>query len=360
MVVENANAGVDGSTGYTFQKCCAIHLLLENHESLKDRDYFLFIEHYDDFLFAFCDPSGHLIEVEAYQAKKGAEDWSTDKELADIVRKLTIVGNNLINDPIPKLENYIHNLHFITNRSINLTCGNRGKGALKVKVYASNTSKKYCDLALQIQNNLCSKFEQDVQIYINELDNITFKYLDLPARISSIKDQLVGSARRVLHTQVNDHVAVVDTLLQLLLEKETTYNNAGNVCISDPSKRLEKKEIDGTFNMLIANSKAFDFWRNNANSLSKGLRISVSLRKNAKELLDNCFDYFKDIQQVEYKNIYNFVESTTKFDDISYLHEECIQSIYEHFLVKKSSKLEKHMIAFAVIAAYVETRNIND
>jgi pantothenate kinase len=112
--------------------------------------------------------------------------------------------------------------------------------------------------------------------------------------------------------------------------------------------------------MLIANSKAFDFWRNNANSLSKGLRISVSLRKNAKELLDNCFDYFKDIQQVEYKNIYNFVESTTKFDDISYSHEECIQSIYEHFLVKKSSKLEKHMIAFAVIAAYVETRNIND
>lgn len=66
-----ANSGVVALSGYEFQRNCALFLLLDNYDSFKDKDYFLCIEHYDDFLFCYRTADSTQVEkIEAYQAKK--------------------------------------------------------------------------------------------------------------------------------------------------------------------------------------------------------------------------------------------------------------------------------------------------
>ncbi|WP_214657735.1 hypothetical protein, partial [Vibrio anguillarum] len=48
-----ANCGVVALSGYEFQRNCALYLLLDGYEHFREEDYFLCIEHYDDFLFCF-------------------------------------------------------------------------------------------------------------------------------------------------------------------------------------------------------------------------------------------------------------------------------------------------------------------
>ncbi|MFQ2237077.1 hypothetical protein ACK32R_15460, partial [Aeromonas dhakensis] len=78
----------------------------------------------------------------------------------------------------------------------------------------------------------------------------------------------------------------------------------------------------------------------------------------AKELLENCFDYFKDIQQIEYRKIYKFVEARTDVDELHVSEADCIVDLYHRYQKEFQPRLESHMVSFAVIAAYVETRGM--
>lgn len=47
------NAGVTAQTGFELQRNCALLLILDDYTSYKDKNFFVCIEHQDDFLFAF-------------------------------------------------------------------------------------------------------------------------------------------------------------------------------------------------------------------------------------------------------------------------------------------------------------------
>src|SRR5687767_15032029 len=113
------NAGVHAITGFDFQKHCALYLLLENYNSIKDKTYFIYLEHYDDILFCYLE-NNKVVTINAYQAKKSSSVWGISQELVDIIKKITENGVRLVNDTIDKASTYSHRLHFATNHSIKL------------------------------------------------------------------------------------------------------------------------------------------------------------------------------------------------------------------------------------------------
>ncbi|EOX3120451.1 dsDNA nuclease domain-containing protein, partial [Vibrio cholerae] len=138
----NSNSGVEGGSGYSFQRCCVVFLLFEDYEKLNIEDYFICLEHHEDFLFAFLDENRLLKKIDTYQAKKSRDDWKTDSDLCEIIGKMTMVGKELVNDPHDKSNNYQHTLNFLTNRNILLT-SKQEKGTKQdiVKIQVSNRRK---------------------------------------------------------------------------------------------------------------------------------------------------------------------------------------------------------------------------
>lgn len=147
--------------------------------------------------------------------------------------------------------------------------------------------------------------------------------------------------------------------MKLLQDIELTYNDNNLVLLSEENKRLSKAKIDSTFSMFLDFNKSFELWRAYSEELSKEMEIKLPIKRRAKELLENCFDYFKDIQQLEYRKIYKFVESNTGIDERHVSESDCIVELYKTYIDNYQPRLEKHMVAFAVIAAYVETRGMH-
>jgi len=354
----NSNSGVEGGSGYSFQRCCIVFLLFEGYEELNIENYFICLEHHEDFLFAFLDENRNLEKIDTYQAKKSRDDWKTDSDLCEIIGKMTIVGTELINDPHDKSNNYQHTLNFLTNRNILLT-SKKEKNVKqdKVKVQVSNRREKYSELKRSIKKNIESKILQSI-LESTQLKNVHFQYIDFAQSYNSWQRELKGLSMEHFGQDVNDHEAVISTLMRLLEAAEQTYNDNNKVLLSDLSKRVTKEKINKTFNMFIESKKSFDFWREYSGQISSQLKIRLPIRRRAKELLENCFDYFKDIQQVEYRKIYKFVEARMDIDEKHTCEADCIVDLYRCYQEEFQPRLENYMVAFAVIAAYVETRGM--
>ena len=139
----SSNSGVEGGSGYSFQRCCVVFLLFEGYKTISLKDYFICLEHHEDFLFAFLDENGHLKKIDTYQAKKSRDDWKTDNNLCEIIGKITSVGKELLKDPLRKSDDYQHTLNFLTNRNVVLTSKKkRFAKQEKEKVQGSNKIKK--------------------------------------------------------------------------------------------------------------------------------------------------------------------------------------------------------------------------
>lgn len=358
-MAKNSNSGVEGASGYTFQRCCIVYLLFDEFEELNSTEYFVCVEHHEDFLFAFLDENGLLRKIDTYQAKKSRDDWKTDQELCDIIGKITLVGKELINDSHPKANSYKHTLSFLTNKNISLKNKKEPKKkSISEKVQVSNNLVNYIDLHDEIKSHITSKLIDGELADIKQLDNLRFKFIDLPQSNRGWQQNLTGLSAQVLGSNVNDHEAVITTLMKLLQDIELTYNNNELVSLSDKNKQLPKSKIDETFNMLVKNKKSFDFWREYSDELSRALEIKLPIKRQAKELLDNCFDFFKDIQQIEYKKIYRFVGERADIDAKHSNEVDCIVELYRIYINNYKPRLDSHMVAFAIIAAYVETRGM--
>ncbi|NTS78145.1 hypothetical protein HR060_14935 [Catenovulum sp. SM1970] len=352
----SSNSGVEGGSGYSFQRCCVVFLLFENYEELNIENYFICLEHHEDFLFAFLDENRHLKKIDTYQAKKSRDDWKTDDALCEIIGKMTMVGKELINDPHKKSDDYEHTLNFLTNRNVLLTSKKEaGFKQDKVKVQVSNRRKKYSDLTDKIKKNIEPKICQTI-LESTQLKNVHFQYIDFAQSYQSWQRQLRGLSGEHFGQEVNDHEAVISTLMRLLEDAEQTYNDDNKVLLSDLNKRVTKDKINETFHMFSESKKSFDFWRKYSEQISVQLQLKLPIRRRAQELLENCFDYFKDIQQVEYRKIYKFVETRTDIDEKHFSEADCIVDLYQCYQKDNQPRLESYMVAFAVIAAYVETR----
>ncbi|MBC3380423.1 hypothetical protein H8I69_15000 [Serratia fonticola] len=358
-MAKNSNSGVEGASGYTFQRCCIVYLLFDEFEKLNSAEYFVCVEHHEDFLFAFLDEDGLLRNIDTYQAKKSRDDWKTDQELCDIIGKITLVGKELIDDNHPKATCYKHTLNFLTNKNISLKNKKEPKKkSISEKVQVSNNLVNYINLHDEIKSHITSKLIDGELADIKQLDNLRFKFIDLPQSNRGWQHNLTGLSAQVLGNNVNDHEAVITTLMKLLQDIELTYNNNELVSLSDKKKQLPKSKIDETFNMLSKSKKSFDFWREYSDELSRALELKLPIKRQAKELLDNCFDFFKDIQQIEYKKIYRFVAERVDIDARHSNEVDCIVELYHIYISKYKPRLDNHMVAFAIIAAYVETRGM--
>jgi hypothetical protein len=91
--------------------------LLDNFNSFINKNFFICIEHHDDFLFCYkTDCLVYINEIYAYQAKKlSGKIWTIDARFSEMVSKILLVGDNLKNDSFEKSEDYRHQLTFISN-----------------------------------------------------------------------------------------------------------------------------------------------------------------------------------------------------------------------------------------------------
>lgn len=116
-----ANAGVDALLGFEFQRNCALYLLLNNYNHFKGREFFLCIEHHDDFLFCYRSNCQEKIEeIHSYQAKKlSGAVWTINERFSEALAKMLEVGSDLLSDPVPKSQSYTHELtlNLITNQA---------------------------------------------------------------------------------------------------------------------------------------------------------------------------------------------------------------------------------------------------
>ena len=71
-IKKEVNAGVHNATGIEFQKHCALYIFLENYEDIKDKQFFICIEHHDDFIFCYQNDHDVISAIDTYQAKKSS------------------------------------------------------------------------------------------------------------------------------------------------------------------------------------------------------------------------------------------------------------------------------------------------
>lgn len=352
----DSNSGVEAQTGFAFQRNCAIFFILENYDIWAGGNFFICIEHHDDLIFAHANSSNEINKIQAYQAKKSQTEWSTGKKLAQIVAKMTLVGDDLNNDPITKSSDYSHDLAFLTNKKIILKCGKQKPPKYTEIIRESNVCVCYTDLHQNIQNNLLKKLD-GITFENTQLNNVFFKYIDVANTDKSQQLQLVGMLSDMFKDKIADHSAALDLLLKLFRNVETVYNQGNQSKLLDESKRVYSRDIFNALDIICNKAKAYKLWRNNADKLANALQISVTKGRNFREHLNNCFDYFKDLKQVEFQKIFHFVNENRDVDDSYFSESDCIEVLNERYLNEHGTQLDQTIIAFAIIAAYVETRN---
>ncbi|MEL7615196.1 hypothetical protein AAGW18_22070 [Vreelandella titanicae] len=353
----DTNSGVEALTGFSFQRNSAIFLVLENYDILVGSEFFICIEHHDDVIFAELNNSNEISKIKAYQAKKSTSEWVLGKNLAEILAKMTKVGSDLASDEISKDSNYSQDLIFLTNKSIRLNCGSRKKEQKFSEIIReNNVFVCYTNLHGNIQDNILKKINE-FSFENQQLKNIHFKYIDIANTDKSQRNQLTGMLSDVFQDKISDPNAALNLLLKLFREVETVYNQGNKSKLLDISKRVYSKDIFKAIDVICSKAKAFKLWRENAKELSKLLQIPISKSSNYAEYLNDCFDYFKDLKQVEFQKIYHFVADNRDVDDSSYSHADCIKKLSERFTRDHQTQLNKTLISFAIVAAYVETRN---
>lgn len=227
-----ANSGIDALLGFEFQRNCALYLLLNDYDQFKRREFFLCIEHHDDFLFCYrTDCRSNIEEVHSYQAKKlSGNVWSINERFSELVAKILEVGNELINDPIPKCASYTHELTFISNTDIKLNYNPSKKekdNGKKDITYLLNEQNSRCiygaiptEIKDKIQKNVdsfCQK--KNITYHKSQFANLRIQWVDFPRNKNTQKDALVGlMVRKFSH--VSDPLAAVELLLSLFRDIE--------------------------------------------------------------------------------------------------------------------------------------------
>ena len=357
-IINDTNSGVEALTGFSFQRNSAIFIVLDNYDFLVTQDFFICIEHHDDVIFSHLNDSNEICKIEAFQAKKSVSEWAAGKGLAEIIAKMTLVGRDLEEDVIGKSEDYSHGLTFLTNKSIRLSCGSRKKDEKKHSeiIRENNLVAFYSNLHSKIQNNIIKKLK-DFTFETDQLEKVSFRYIDIGNTDKAQQNQLTGMLSDIFKDKVSDPSAALDLLLKLFREVETVYNQGDTSKLLDDTKRVYGKDILKAIDVICNKSKAFKLWRDNAQKLSEDLKIPISKGRNYTDHLNNCFDYFKDLQQVEFQKIYHFVNDNRDIDDLSYSDASCITKLNERYHQMHQSQLDGVLVSFAIIAAYVETRN---
>ncbi|MCM5704843.1 DUF4297 domain-containing protein [Larsenimonas salina] len=359
------NAGVDAILGFEFQRNCALFLLLQNYDEIKEKDFFICIEHHDDFLLCYrTNCRSYIEEIHSYQAKKKSGSiWTINQKFIETVAKILEAGNDLRQDPIPKSSNYSHKLSFISNTEIKLTYKPKkiekenGKKEINHLLNEQRLSSQYNEIPSDIREHLeqkvsefCSK--ESITYHSDEFDNFNIEWVDLPRDKKRQKYILIGVIKENF-SNISDAAAAVDLLLNLFREVESVYNQGKIVKLLDSSKRVEGEVVKQAINVINNEQKTFDLWRNHSKELSKELNIPIGIQNRHENYILDTFELLKDMKNHEHQIIKDYVKN----NDYSMLycsHEEIFKRYTEDITRSKNINLDKINIFFAVLCTYVE------
>lgn len=360
-----ANAGVDALLGFEFQRNCALYLLLNDYARFKGKEFFLCIEHHDDFLFCYrTDCRTKIEEIHSYQAKKlSGNVWTISERFSEMIAKMLEVGDNLINDPAPKCKSYTHELTFISNTDIKLNYKpsavekKAGKEEVTHLLNEQNCKCSYISIPEDIKEKIdrevgkfCNK--ESITYHKKELDNFHIQWADFPRRKKEQKDALVGLlVRKFPH--VSDPSAAVELLLSLFREIEAVYNQGKVITLLDKSKRIEGDEIKKAIDIIETEQKIFKLWRQYSLELSRRFRIPIGIQNNHENYIRNTFELLKDMSNNEHQIIKGYVRD----NDLSmgyHTYEDMFDAYVSNVKKNYSMNLNDIDIFFSSLCAFVE------
>lgn len=355
------NAGVHASSGFEMQKHCALYLILENFNEIKEREYFISVEHADDVIFCFIH-SDEIEYIDAYQVKKNSKIWTNTKTWREIVEKLLTTGKELSSKDIAKSAEYYHKLSFLSNQTSSIKAEvtdkvTKTKKKFSIQVNESNVYVKFDKFPIELQNAIIGKLTINDEKIVEEFRNLCFEYIDLSRTVKNQKECLVGKCAGIFGKNVPDPEAAIDTLMKVFRKVEHTFNQGSTFDLLDESKRVYSIEINAAFSVITEKALAFETWRNLKSGLSEALKIPISRRDDFETEFDNSVDCFKDLTQVEHQRILRFVVKNSHFLDEYFTEEECVAALYSEYKENNSYKLEDLVAKATIFAAYMRVRD---
>lgn len=353
----SVNSGVHTNVGMDFQKHCTLYLFLDKYEKLKDERYFIILEHHDDIVFGYLSESDELQSIETFQAKKAPSKWTLGS-LIEVIKKISMASQKILDDPHPKTADFHQSNYFATNNTIELKTKSQGK-TFSETINEANDTVAYNSIDEELKdkilegNSSISFKEGDVRL----LENLYFKYIDLTRTSKNQLALLVGKFRDVFGDNIVDHKAALDTFLFHLKKIESEFNQSGVALLSDKSKRLESSEINDILNILTVKKLAYDFWREKGDTICESLDISVFDKTTFKLHFLNSFDKLKDLNESEHRKVFTFVNDSTNIFKNHSKDADCIFDLYNNFQVVKSSTLSEVQLKAVISASYIEIRN---
>jgi hypothetical protein len=350
----DSNSGVQANVGFDFQRNTCIYVFLENYISLKNQDYFIMLEHYDDIVFGFLNSAGELSQATTYQAKKSSTVWTTNK-VYEIIQKISNSGVEMLRDSVNKSTDYRQTQHFITNHTIALDyqCSIEEK---KKKEYVNETNESiaYSNLNIDCKKAL-KKGNSEIKFSKEQTDRfeeLNFTYIDLGRNTKSQLELLRGKFESVFGKSIIDHTAARDTLIFHLKEIESTYNQGDIPKFNDKNKRLESTKIKNILNILTTKKLALDFCRKRADKICEELSINVFDAMSFGLDFENSLENFKDLRQGEHQKIIQFIENKKSIIS-NYTNDVlCIKELYNMFLKEQNSALNTLQLKASIAAAY--------
>lgn len=359
------NAGVTAQTGFELQRNCALLLLLENYDFYKDKDFFLCIEHQDDFLFAFTtDNYKTLLKVDTYQSKKkSGAVWKINADFGEVITKILGVGTTLRKDNMPKSKIYGHVLTFISNTGMSLEYNptkkmqSSGEKPESCHINEQNEKQVFKDLPQSIQDRFNTQVKKHCQNKLikvdeTEFDNLSFQWIDFPKTAHKQKEALIG----LMHTKfphVVDSKASIELFIELFKRVEQIYNQKDIASLLDESKRLYGHDLKKTLDIIQVEQKTYEKWRNNAETFAPAFKIPLLVQESAKDKIRETFEYLKDLTNLDHMKIQKFIQD----NDYRLNYFSLVEMIKGYISeIKKSEHINLNDIDifFTCLCAYME------
>lgn len=360
-----ANSGIDALLGFEFQRNCALYLLLNDYAQIKKREFFLCIEHHDDFLFCYrSDCRSNIEKIHSYQAKKlSGSAWTIDSRFTELIAKMLNVGNELKIDSAPKCKSYTHELTFVSNTDIKLNYSPNKQEKAKGKIETThllneqNCKSSYSAIHEDIKNKINEKvqnfcIQESLAYHKTELCNLHMQWVDFPRNRNSQKDTLVGlMCRNFPH--VSDPSAAVELLLSLFRDVEAVYNQGKITALLDSTKRVEGNEIKQAIGVIEVEQKTFNLWRKHSTELSRKFLVPIGIQNNHESRIKDTFELLKDMNNNEHQIIKSFIRENDYSDD-HYSYEDMFDAYITNIKGKNSINLKHVDIFFSALCAFVE------
>lgn len=361
MNKNEVNAGPRAQNGFALQRNSALFILLDNYYTkFKEKNYFISIEHHDDFIFCFLNKDEEVEITEAYQSKKKSSgSWTITKKVAEILVKLLQTGVDLNKDSIPKSNTYKHDLFFSSNASTELKA-TVNKKDFTTQVNEEDSLISYNSLCLEIKNKIENKIKSFLKSNIippellQQLNNLHFTYLHFTTTDKEQQNQLIGKLEEVFTENITDYRAALNTLLTLFRQQETIYNQGAVVKLLDTSKRVTSSQINETLEIVTTRSKAFKYWRNQTEKVSSQLGIRPFERDSFELTFKTSFDLFKSILEPEHQKVLSFVKSNY-INCTTYTEVENVNELYNQYKKIETTNFSDFQLKSIIYAAYFES-----